>query len=385
VHPVDRTRRLLVELQRIVRAAAEEAGLPPDAPLPFDALEIPLVGPPPAPAAGPASRALFGSLVERLVEAQRGRSAFRPGAVYCFQCDVPDCGHDRPAGPDQVFAGYGATGRPEWQAFQNVLIEANDPRVERVYADPPEVVAVVRTGAELSGELLPSFGRGSRAFRVVGQVAAGLFDPAAFSLDDGRGRFALALQVVLTEGYGPARLELNVVGPDPDALAQGAAHGGPRSRAEWLRRTLFELRHVLDVLSRKAADARPGGTGAYADLDVEVARLLGRVRVDLERVFRPERGRTVHAMQRHREGGRPTSFAHGDALEAPADRFYRDAERGTVVVLGPRGRAHVFAVDGRLVTSLVLGPNEFERKFTRTRWQPLARAAVETFRALVRG
>jgi hypothetical protein len=110
--------------------------------------------------------------------------------------------------------------------------------------------------------------------------------------------------------------------------------------------------------------------------------LLGRLRSDLERVFRSDPRRTVHARERHLGGERPTAHALRDALDVGPDRFLRDSERDTLVVLGPRGRTHVFSArDGRHVTSLVLGPGELDRKFGRARWRPATRPEVDAFRA----
>ena len=43
-----------------------------------------------------------------------------------------------------------------------------------------------------------------------------------------------------------------------------------------------------------------------------------------------------------------------DLFQAPADSFFKDEVKGSIVVLGPSGRAHVYSEDGRHVTSLTL-------------------------------
>jgi hypothetical protein len=384
--PEERARRVLVELHRLGRALASSMGASADERIGAD----PLVLPVPVrldPVAGGPDAAEVGRLVRdlsgRVDEALRGRRAFRTGRVHCFQCDVEDCGHDRPTSPADTFLGYSPTGKPVWGDFANLLLERRDPRVDLLYAAPPEVVAIVMDAAELTGELLPGFGRGDRAFDVLGQVVAGL---VPVDLSTGRSpasRAAMTLQVVQTRGGGESRrLRLNLLGLTGDEIAHHASIRSVRGPAEWLRRAVADTRARLEAIGRAvhAAERR----GQRPDVEAEVAPMLRRLATDLERVFRHDARRTAHGRERHLEGERPTATAMRDARETAEDRFLHDAERDTLVVLGPRGRAHVFTRDGRHVTSMVLGPGEVDRKFVRSRWRPMSREAVAAFRETLR-
>ena len=73
-----------------------------------------------------------------------------------------------------------------------------------------------------------------------------------------------------------------------------------------------------------------------------------------------------------------------DALSANDERLLRDAERSTIVVLGKRGRGHIFSDAGRHVTSLRLRPGEVERKLDRGRWVRLSPDEASSFRERLR-
>lgn len=156
--------------------------------------------------------------------------------------------------------------------------------------------------------------------------------------------------------------------------------GDRRARtAEWVRRAMLDTRQRLDGIGRRLHVAKR--RGAPFDLEHEVGTLLAGLRSDLDRVFRPEMRRNVHAQERHREGERPNAFALRDVNEAAAGRFLVDADRDTVIVIGPRGRTHVFSQDGRHVTSMVLAPGELDRKAGKVRWRIMSRSDVDRFRA----
>jgi hypothetical protein len=59
----------------------------------------------------------------------------------------------------------------------------------------------------------------------------------------------------------------------------------------------------------------------------------------------------------------------------------RDGRRGTVVVLGPNHRVHVFSTEGRHITSLLLDKEAVRRRQRRERWEPLGAEALAAFRA----
>lgn len=321
------------------------------------------------------SQRLVGLIRSRTAMALKARSAFREGRVYCFWCDVPDCIHTIPPHRGDTFAGYSPIGKPEWQSFVNLCIDENDERVDLIYDDPPEVIARIQTARTLGRDLLPAFGRDSMVFQVVGQVVAGLIPidlkVSRWNPNPSTARVALTLQILsIHSAVSGPRFKLNLLGLTVDELLEAAAEARPREAAERLRRTLGGVRHKLEVLSRKAGHAEQ--VGEPFPLEEQALPLLEELKGDVERLFRLP-PRTLHAHLRHQSRLRPTSNALGDVRTAPFDRYYYDAEGDTLVVLGPKMRAHVFSPDGRHVTSLQLMPGELERKVQKTRWQPLVR------------
>ena len=322
---------------------------------------------------------LVDTLRRRITETLKARIAFVTGHVYCFLCDAPECSHSGPRQAVDTFRGYRPTGKPEWKGFANLCMELREPRVDRLYGDDPEVIAVVQSGTKLTDTMMSGFGKGSLAYRVLGQVAFGLL-PRNLDLRHPDERVTLTLMVVETRtGERAQQVQLNMVGLSMDDIAAAAGSARARGPAESLRRTIRTTRDRVASLARRAQDAED--RGSPLDLEGAVEPLLHRMKGDLERVFRPLRRRTKHAQERHQGGARPTGQALTDALGAPVERILRDVERDTVVVIGPKARAHVYAEDGRLVTSLQLRPNEVERKTERGRWRPMRASAVEAFRA----
>ncbi len=383
----DRAMRVLEDLRVLAREAAERAGLARGERSPVEALVVPVVvsldreGP--SRGARQEADRMVADLSARVDEALRGAGAFRPGHVHCFQCGTAECVHAVPSSPSETFAGWVATGKPEWIDFANLLLERQDERVDRLYGEPPEIVALRMDGRELHGRLLGAFAR-DREFAVLGQVAAGLV-PGDFGSGRGEGgRRVVTMQVVQTRlGGRNRRLRLNLLGATMDEVSAASEGAGGRGSAERLRRLIVAASQRLDVLGRSAAAA--ARQGRATDLDAEVGALLAHLRTELERIFREAGHRTRHAVERHLGGGRPTDKALQDAQRATPERLRYDQQRNTIVVLGPHGRAHVYSPDGRHVTSLVLGPAEAERKGGRSRWRPLTAAEVEAFRQTLPG
>ena len=123
-------------------------------------------------------------LNERLDEAFEAAEAFEVGRVRCFLCNSTRCDHATPPTDVSTFAGYSANGKPEWMSFTNLLIDRKDPRVDRLYNDPPEIIALTIGASQLAEGLMPSFGSHDGIYRVLGQVAVGRV-PANLS---GRGK-----------------------------------------------------------------------------------------------------------------------------------------------------------------------------------------------------
>ena len=391
--PERRAAQAIEELRGLVRCLGEALGAPEDEPWPLSELVVPIAVP-----LGGASRApIDGAAVRSLVELLRGRvaeslqavTAWRPGTVYCFQCESSACTHAEPPDRSHTFSGYAPSGRPEWLTFTNLCIACREPRVDRLYSNDPEIIALAQDADELSEGLLAGFGQGTLAYRVHGQVVAGLVPRDLHPGHAGQGRraeerLALTFQLVETRsGEEIPRLRLNALGMTFEEIATAAADAGSRGPAESLRRTLAETRQRLHGLGTRMQRAeRRGGA---VDLGELVGPFLHRLRGDVERVFRPVQRRTQHAEHRHQDGERPTGHALRDVRHATDDQIMVDVTRDTIVVLASKGRAHVFSRDGRHVTSLRLRPGELDRKAGKNRWRPLPADGVAAFRAQVDG
>ena len=322
-------------------------------------------------------------LRSRVDEMLKAAVAFRRGHVYCFFCDRPDCSHTQPTQRDETFAGYTPTGRPTWTTFTNLCLEHAVDRVDLLYADRPEIIAILQPDNTLKEGLLPKFGGDSLAYNMLGQVVAGLIP---LNLDVERRsdvpRVALTIQLVETRcGRAIRRLRANLLGLTSTEIQDVAASGYARGPAEKLRRVLRATDHRLDDLGRKAFNHER--RGEPMNLSVAVRPVLTTLRGDIERIFRPVHRRTQHAQDRHLSGERPTSIAMQDAIGAADESHLEDTERKTIVILGRRGRAHVFSVDGRHVTSFRLHTGELELKLERGRWKRLPTAQIDELRRLI--
>lgn len=380
--PEERVERIFEELRQLTHSLAEREGAERGAPLPIEELVLPLslrLNPKDGQAAEDAAR-LVDDLRSKLHDRLSAQLSFRLGRVYCFQCKSASCTHTAPADLTDTFAGYSATGKPSWVSFPNLCIQRSDPRVDQIYAEQPTAIAIAQTAEELTGELLPGFGHKSVVYNVLGQVAVGLIPARWWPHRREDARVAVTLQFVEVHAErNRKRLRLNIFGVSPDDIAE-AGDLGARAPTERFRRLVNQTDKQLSALSRRAIlSERRGKT---VDPEWEVASWLGPLASDLEKVFGRHAKRTQHAQDRHVSGNRPTSSALRDAREAPDERLLYDEDRSTVVVLGPKGRAHLFSLEGKHVTSLQLRPGELERK-TRKRWGPISGEMIRQWRSSV--
>ncbi|MEZ4472906.1 MAG: hypothetical protein R3F60_19390 [bacterium] len=290
--------------------------------------------------------------LRQAIDAQRP-AAWRDGRVLCPRCESLECAHAAPPGPTTVFGGYAPTGWPQWLDFTQVCVDRRVPGLDGIFADPPQIVGYVET-AGLTAGLLPEYAAALEHWRPLGQVVVGPV-PA----DPGRPRHAerhaLTLQVVALERAGaPTSLRLNVLGLSAEVIVDAATEGPPRGIAEGLWRTLQQAHRLVARLNRRAGTAAARGTPSIGPAPCR--RCWAACAPIWCASSEPRSWRTRHADDRHQAGGIPTETALGDAREAGDDRLYADTRRETVVVIGPRGRAHVFTPAGRHVTSLRLAP-----------------------------
>ncbi len=377
-----RSLRAVREIEGLARAICKDLGVAGRDDLPLEEVIVPVaVRLDPRGGAKEFAERLRDSLTGRIYEAVKSAIAFRPGHVYCFACDEPTCACSLPDDPRETFVGYTPTGRPVWKDFGNLCLELKHPKVDRLYGPSSEILVVSLSGDQLTGELLDGFGRDSRTYRVLAQIVAGyLPDHLKPKSDDDDARRVLTLQIVETSaGQREKRVRLNVLGLVSDDLVE-MADRDPAGPAEALRQLVGATRQRLGSASRTLAE-RQLADPLSVDALKTVEPIVTRLRSDLARALKPVRYRTDHAAARHREGDRPTASAVSDARRAPDHALLRDMRRDTVIVIGPRGRAHVFNEAGRHVTSLTLVPGELDKKSHQGRWRPLKPHEISTFRA----
>lgn len=323
-------------------------------------------------AAAEASRAV----AEAVQEAVTFRALVRPGRIYCLRCGTADCEHAEPVDPREVFIGYGPTGIPRFRDFGQWLLELKEPRVDELYGKKPVLLTRVTTGEDLSAALLPVYRDKDTGFTLHGQVTAGWFKLADETGD--RHPSALTFQVVSTRGgRGPRRYGLNVLGKGPggeslDALFQRLGRPPWADAVAWAREALDTLEQV-----RK----RPRGKGrGRKTVAHRVEGILGGLARRLEKGRRAKNRKTRHAQTRHAESDRPTDMAQADARRARPDQLYFDPRHETLVVLGDRGRTHVFNQEGKHVTSVRYSPTALDKRKRKGPWRPASaeeRAVLE--------
>lgn len=301
---------------------------------------------------GQAADAAAQAILARVREVREHERALRPGAVYCYFQGSAEGEGTRPTEARQVFDGFGSTGRPVFTDFVTMAIERKDPGIDRMLGGEDIVLTHVTMGRVLRTQQLAEFGGNSPVFRILGQVDAGLFkvlgaeQRAAFSFQLLRG----------TTLEGKPRLRLHAVGAvdlmdlaDPSVL------------------------HILSRFQRRldAESLRLAGKAVHGEVDEEefVLPLLNELAQKLAGRQKHRSRRTAHADERSEEGQRPTPRAYPDATEAHDGAILWDAEKSTIVVLGPKGRVHVFTPQAKHVTSVMMQGSAVERRRHMGRWR----------------
>jgi hypothetical protein len=315
----------------------------------------------------------------------------QPGRVFCLRCGSARCPHAAPAESRQVFAGYGPTGLPRFQDFGQWLLARRDPRVDLLYREPPQLVTVAVPGRELARQLLPAFLDREDGYRLHGEVAAGWFRDRDAT---GERPLAVTFQVVSSRSRGARRrFGLNVIGAGPggEPLANLWDRTGETHWAEAVRWAQEALEGIERSFGKQAGkesgkaagkrSARDSGRNAGEALERRLEGLLGGLARRLERNRRGQERRTRHGERRHREGDRPTGMALADLARAGGEDLLVDVRRGTLSVVGERGRAHVFSPAGKLVTSVRYTPAAIEKRRQRGLWRPAGAEELERLRA----
>ena len=313
---------------------------------------------------------------ELLDDAVQHAAVFRPGQAYCHRCTNAECEHSAPPSSRHVFVGYAPTGAPKWVDFAQRCLDLRHPEVDRLYDDPPVLLALKDTAEQLHGGLLEAFDNGK--FVLLGQVTAGFFSIPARA-HEGRGVVALSIQAALSRTRrGSPRVGLNL-------LARGPGGSGldliweRQDDLPW-RRSVRWAQAALATLAPTLRRSRRRGAQTQAELQNRVDAILAGLRRRLERDSRARSRRTRHAQERHQSGRRPTRKAIEDTRDASDEAFMHDTRSGVLVVLGDRGRTHFFAPDGKLVSSVRYSGAAIAKKVKQKRWQPATAEQRETLR-----
>jgi hypothetical protein len=292
-------------------------------------------------------------ILRRVKEVRDHERALQPGAVYSYFTETAAGEACRPKEPREVFDGYTSTGRPNFTDFVTMAIERKDQGIDELLAGEDVVITHVAMGRVLRTQQLAEFGKASPVYRILGQVDAGLFPvlssakKAAFSFQVLRG----------TSLEGRPRLRVHPVGAaDIMDLADPTI-------AQILQR--FQQR--LDAESLRLAGKLSNGEAV--DDEEFALPLLQELARQLEGRARRRNRRTKHADQRSAEGQRPTAKAYEDAEAAHDEDLLWDDRENTAVVVGPRGRVHVFTPDGKHVTSLVMQGSSLQKRRHQGQWR----------------
>jgi hypothetical protein len=291
-------------------------------------------------------------ILRRVREVREHENALRPGAVYSYFADSSHAEGCRPTEPRLVFDGYSSTGKPQFADFVTMSIERKDPNIDRLLAGEDIVLTRVTMGRVLRTQQLAEFGNQSPVFKILGQVDAGLFKVLGAA-----GKCAFSFQLLRgTTLEGRVRLRLHPVSAvDPIELADPA------------------LMQILSRFQRRLDDEalRLQGQVQNGEVDEEafVLPMLNDLARQLQNRTRNAGRRTQHGLERSETGQRPTSRAYPDAAEASDDDIHWDLDQNTVVVLGPKGRVHVFTPAGKHVTSVMMQGQAIERRRHMGRWR----------------
>ena len=300
-------------------------------------------------------------IAEQLADLTASHGYFVEGRIYCFRCRTSDCSHAVPTDDRHVFKGYSNLGTPEWQEFAQSLIEGKHDDVDLLFAERPRALTRIRRGSELREQQLGAFGKTSRTYSILGQVAAGYFEKPP------RHR-AVTLQIVETRTpSGEFALRLNPVSGALDA----------ETWAEYLheKHNAFLGNVVASARERVAsleADVRQAyqsaGYSGSRDRLRGIPALLRDIARMIEQGGRKSRRRTQHATER-RVSHRPVHKAFEDAIAAEDDAWFYDEKHQTWVVCGRQNRAHVFNGEGRHVTTFKIKDDSIAFRLRTRRWR----------------
>ncbi len=288
-----------------------------------------------------------------------------PGRAWCFSSESFDHPSSRPEDPRQVLVGYGLEGRPRYADLVTLAIERKHESVEELLAGKEGVVHFIERGEDICEGVKPAFDPDAVPYRLVAQAMVGLFASA----EEGK-RVALTIQVLERKGEDgvPRLLVQPVCAIDLSDLPDPA-----------IPRIVRGLQQKLALVAKQVAGRREAGEEAdpAEPVMVELRAFARRLSHDA----RNRERKTGHARKREEEGARPTQLAFPEAKSARDHHLLIDPGEGTVVVIGKKGRIHVFSPDARHVTTVVMTPKSVRDRVRQGRWRPAEPEERGAFRA----
>ena len=291
--------------------------------------------------------------------------AFQEGSIYCFRCQSSHCDHSRPPTGLEVFRCYDELGCPKWCDFSQLLLDLGDERVNALFEEPPRVISLVQSGNELQTRRLASFGKSSKTYSIIQQVAAG-YIKIQNRESPYQEKIAMTFQAVETrDSRGTICFRLNtLIGTkDQDLLDQlkiGEQH-------PWLFSCIRKANKALETLNPGLKSEKPG---MIQQVSSKASAIMKRLAADLMQGHRQSKQRTQHAQLR-RDIRRPISSAMEDLRTAPAERCFFDKKTEAIAILGHSGRCHIFNQEGKHITSFHMTGDEVQWRLHKKRWSPL--------------
>lgn len=314
----------------------------------------------------------FRADLEAKVEALRkDHHYFPPGAAFCFRCTTAECEHSRPGSPREVFAGYEKVGVPRFTGLGQYLMESADPRAQLLFEGQDSFLTRVDGGQSLTKAILAPFRRSQEGLYLHGQVVAGWFTVPHQDSD----RIALSF-LLYSHRRSRDRRTYRLQPVFPPQL--GALYPEKNLEAPW-RPALRTVQPIIRKLNELEAQSHRSKEGQAIQNQL-VEKLLRQLADFLDRPVQSRKKKTRHGRKRHQLTDRPTSQARRDAIQAADESLFFDHENNTVVVLGPKGRIHIFTPKGQLVTSLRLNKVSLNRRLDQKRWIVAQPVQVSSFR-----
>ncbi len=297
-----------------------------------------------------------GQIRDGLAKLRASEANWQYGRAYCYHCESSMCAHSKSPRGAAVFNGYGSSGKPLWIDFVQQLLDTDNKNTYLLYEKNPPLLTTMFTGESLKKAQLKFFGKDSKLYNVLGQVSVGYFTYQSK-------RIAMSIQIVEhINAMGKTVLDVNLLShSDLRAFLLQRSCEQVFLSIKRLENTVDNLSKQLNKINRRL-------------LKNKVHKALKKLCHDLERSHQRKKNRSNHAKIRYQQK-RPISLAVQDARSADLQKFFYDSEADTVIVLGSRGRVHIFSSEGVHVTSLVLDKNAINRRLRQQRWVP-ATAAV---------